>query len=424
MYEQALRRLYELGPGRMVFGRDRLERVLALAGNPERSCPVVLVGGTNGKGSLVCALSRALSTRWRTAAFVKPHLVSIRERWRIDDTDISEEQFSWAANAACDLIEQSGEEISFFEANVLLGALLFEREGCEIAIWEVGLGGTHDACNLLDPQVSVLTHVGLDHQAILGDTVELIAADKVGIARARRPFILGPCLAGNETAYSRYEPVARMHAHAVEARYIALPKEQQSADLLPALMLAVNHELEALGFGLDEEELFEAVRTMRHPGRLECRELHGHPVLLDSAHNADALQMLARHIAANYPGPLPFIFSCQATREPLEMLEILRPVMASLTPVEIPVLRPCPVGRIADAATQLSIPLSLPEGFELSQVPQEYEVGHITELDPPDNRTHWIESVEHALKSASAEAPLAICGSIYSMGEILRVFEQ
>ncbi|MEZ5336765.1 MAG: hypothetical protein R3F46_00740 [bacterium] len=423
MFEQALRRLYALGPGRMVFGRDRLERVLALAGNPERSCPVVLVGGTNGKGSLVCALSRALATRWRTAAFVKPHLVSIRERWRIDDGDISEEQFSWAANRACDLIEQSGEVISFFEANVLLGALLFEREHCEIAIWEVGLGGTHDACNLLDPQISVLTHVGLDHQQILGDTVELIAADKAGIAREGRPLILGPCLAGNEEAYARYEPVVRMHAHAEEARYIALPAEQEAGSLLPALLLAVNRELEPLGFGLDEEELFEAARTLRHPGRLERRLLRGQHVLLDSAHNADALCMLATHIAADYGGPLPIIFSCQNTREPLEMLGILRPVISRLTPVEIPVLRPCPVGRIADAAEQLGIPLSLPEGFELSQVPQEYEVGHITELDPPDNRTRWIESVEHALLSATAEAPLVICGSIYSMGEILRVFE-
>ncbi len=407
----------------MVFGRDRLERVLELAGHPERSCPVILVGGTNGKGSLVCALSRALSSRWKTAAFVKPHLVSIRERWRINDNDISEEQFSWAANRACDLIEQRGLEISFFEANVLLGALLFEREDCEIAIWEVGLGGTHDACNLLDPAISVLTHVGLDHQAILGDTVEEIAADKAGIARSGRPCILGPCLSGNEQAWLRYEPVVRERTREIGARYIPLPAEQESRDLLPALLLAVSRELDTLGFGLDEEECFEAIHRMRHRGRLELATLQGRAVLLDSAHNEDALRMLATRIAMDYPAALPFIFSCQASREPREMLEILRPVMATLTPIEIPVLRPCDVGSIAAAARELGISLSLPEGLALSDIPQEYEVGHVTELDPPDNRTHWIESVEHALTLATEDAPLVICGSIYSMGEILRVFE-
>ena len=423
MYEQVLRRLYALGPGRMVFGRDRLERVLALAGNPERSCLVVLVGGTNGKGSLVSALSLALSRRWKTGAFVKPHLVSIRERWRIDDSDISEEQFSWAANAARDLIAESGEEISFFEANVLLGVLLFEREGCEIAIWEVGLGGAHDACNLLDPQISVLTHVGLDHQAILGNTVEEIAADKAGIAREGRPFILGPCLSGSEEAYGRYEPVVRQAVNAAGARYIPLPAEQHPADLLPSLLLAVGNELAALGFGLDEEELLEAGHSLRHRGRNELTTLRGQPVLLDSAHNADALCLLAATVARDFDRPLPFVYSCQATREPREMLELLNPVVSTLTPVEIPVLRPCPVGRIAAAARSLGMPLSLPEGFDLNEVPQEYEVGHVTELDPPDNRTQWIECVEHALSLATVEAPLVICGSIYSMGEIVRVFE-
>lgn len=421
MYEQALRRLYALGPGRMVFGRDRLERVLALAGNPQRSCPVVLVGGTNGKGGLVAALSCALSTRWQCGAFVKPHLVSVRERWRINDSDISEEQFSWAANQACDLIEQSSLEISFFEANVLMAALLFERENCEIAIYEVGLGGTHDACNLLDPQISVLTHVGLDHQAILGNTVEEIALDKAGIARRERPFILGPCLAGNEQAYLRYEPVVRQAAGAIGARYIPLPAEQQARDLLPALVLAVGRELEALGFGLDEEELFAGIGNLRHRGRNELTTLHGHAVLLDSAHNEDALRMLAASVARDFGRPLPFVYACQNTREPLEMLKLIRPVVSTLTPIEVPVLRPCPVGKIAAAALELGMPLALPEGLDLSTLPQEYEVGHVTELDPPDNRTQWIESVQHALTLATVEAPLVICGSIYSMGEILRV---
>lgn len=117
------------------------------------------------------------------------------------------------------------------------------------------------------------------------------------------------------------------------------------------------------------------------------------------------------------------LFGCQASHDPLELLRELRGMVNVVIPLEIPVLRPCPLKRIVQAAQDLGLPVSLPEGLELSAVPQEYAIGDLTELDPPDNRTHWIECVQHALGFATSDRPLVICGSIYYLGEILRVFE-
>ncbi len=215
MIRGALARLYNLGQGRMLPGRERLRHVLKLAGNPHLAVPSVLVGGTNGKGRVVAGLSAALSANYRTGAFIKPHLKSIRERWRIGDRDVETEPLARAINEACDLIEQSGEQISFFEANVLIGALMFREAGCEIAVWEVGLGGKEDACNLVDPRLSILTNVGYDHMQILGDTLAEIATDKAHIARPGHTLLLGPPRPGWEQALAEYHPAVEgsLRAH-------------------------------------------------------------------------------------------------------------------------------------------------------------------------------------------------------------------
>jgi dihydrofolate synthase/folylpolyglutamate synthase len=443
-----------LDPGRTLPGRERLARLLAAAGRPELAAPAVLVGGTNGKGRCVSALSALLAKRYRTGAFIKPHLKSIRERWRINDQPSSETQFTAAAQQTCDLIQQHSEPISFFEANVLLGALMFREAGCQIALWEVGLGGRHDACNLVEPFLSVLTGVGYDHQAILGAALPEIACDKAHIARAARPLLLGPARPGWEREYSQYAPVVEAVCRELGAVFepVSAPEVEEwrehqrqawglPPDTLALLSAALPHLAEA-GFGLAQDDVSAGLAAIHYRGRMELAELHGVPVLLDAAHNVDALRWLARVLGqgqlrtsgaaaahAKYIGSrkgqarYPIAFACQATRDPRELLAGLAPVAASVTPVEVPVMHPCPAGRIAAAARELGLCVSLPPGYCLAQQPQDYPIGHITELDLPDNRTHWIECVEHALSLSTARYPLVVCGSIYALGEILRAFE-
>lgn len=437
----------------MLPGRERLARLLAAAGRPERSAPAVLVGGTNGKGRLVAALSAVLSTRYRTGAFLKPHLKSVRERWRVNDGDASMGAFTAAAEETLGLIAAHGEPVSFFEANVLLGALLFQQARCEVAVWEVGLGGRHDACNLTDPFLSVLTGVGYDHQAVLGATLEGIARDKAHIARWGRPLLLASPRPGWEEAYALYAPVVAEVCRALGATLQALPPSaaaQWEAHLAApwapppdtlALLDAALPQLAAAGFPLSAENVRAGLSRLRYRCRMERTVLAGQPVLLDAAHNVDALRWLALALgrnpfrgatrdrrtastsAAGSAARYPVAFACQTSRDPRELLTELAPIAASLTPFEVPVLHPCPAGRIAEAAHALGIPLSLPPGHEPGSAVTDYAIGSTTELDAPDNRTGWIECVQHALGLGTAARPTVVCGSIYALGEVLRALE-
>ena len=430
-----------------------MARLLAAAGRPERAVPVVLVGGTNGKGRLVAALSAVLSTRYRTGAFLKPHLKSVRERWRVNDGDASMEAFAAAAEDTLGLIEAHGEPVSFFEANVLLGALLFRQAGCEVAVWEVGLGGRHDACNLTDPFLSVLTGVGYDHQAVLGGTLEEIARDKAHIARRGRPLLLAAPRPGWEEAYALYAPVVAEVCRALGATLQALPPSaaaQWDAHLAApwapppdtlALLDAALPQLAAAGFPLNAADVQAGLGRLRYRCRLERAVLAGQPVLLDAAHNVDALRWLAlalgrdpfRDAASGVAAPCtppaegaaryPIAFACQASRDPRELLTSLAPIVGSLTPFAVPVLHPCPAARIAAAARELGLELSLPPGHVPGSSAGDYAIGDTTELDPPDDRTGWIGCVRHALSLGTPARPTVVCGSIYALGEVLRALQ-
>jgi len=438
-YRAALDRLYALGPGRMQPGRERLRRLLSRAGDPHLKVPAVLIGGTNGKGRVAAALSAVLSARYRVGAFIKPHLKTIRERWRLNDQAVGEESFTEAAQRSCDLVEEHGEPISFFEANVLLGALLFQEADCDIAIWEIGLGGREDACNLVEPLVSVLTNVGYDHQQILGETLTEIARDKARICRQGRPLLLGPARPGGEEAYHEYAPVVREVSAQRGARLRPLsappPEEWQhylaggAAGLPPDTFRMVTSCLSALAeqtstLWVGANDVLAGLTRVHYRGRMERTQLAGRPVLLDAAHNVDSLGWLARVLTAAEPEARhPVVFGCQSTRDPAELLARLRPAIEVLVPIEVPVLRPCPLSRIIAAAEILGLPVSLPACVDPAAECRQYAIGELTELDPPDNRTRWLESVEHALLLSTAERPTVICGSIYYLGEILRAFE-
>jgi dihydrofolate synthase/folylpolyglutamate synthase len=422
-----LSRLYALGQGRMLPGRERLATLLAKAGDPQLKVPSVLIGGTNGKGRLTATLSGVLSQRYTVGAFIKPHLKSVRERWRISDRDIAPEQFIEYAHRACDLIDAHDAPISFFEANVLLGSLLF-ADHCELALWEVGLGGRHDACNLVDPLLSVLTNVQYDHQHILGDTLEEIAADKAYIARPGRPLLLGPPREGWERDYTKYAPVVRAVAGELGTQLIEVDLEDyRPLALLPtdtnALLQASLDHLAGAGFAVNAGDVLNGLARTRYRARMEYTTLLGAPALIDAAHNLDSMRWLARELAEHGKRCI-VLFGCQNTRDPREMLEPLVPYVETLVPLAVPVLHPNPVRRIMEGAESLGLTVTIPVGTPLELATSDIALDNVTELDPPDNSTRWIECVEYAARLArERNLPLVVCGSIYYIGEILRAFE-
>jgi len=168
----------------------RVAAVASVLGLDAPAFPVITVGGTNGKGSIVAHLEALFRTRGAaTGLFSSPHLIRYNERIRIDGREVGDAELI----GAFERIEaaRGSTTLTFFEYNTLAALLVFKERAVDIAILEVGLGGRLDATNVLDADVAVLASVGFDHTDFLGDTLELIGAEKAGIFRPGRPAVLG-----------------------------------------------------------------------------------------------------------------------------------------------------------------------------------------------------------------------------------------
>lgn len=194
--DQEIERLMSLHPKGFDLSLDRIRRLLARLDNPERHMPPVIhIAGTNGKGS-AAAFSRALLEASGRSVHVhtSPHLVNWHERYRIGGRDggelVSDAMLADAVHRVADA--NRGETITVFEILTAVMFVLFSENPADAAVVEVGLGGRFDATNVIDdPAVSVIMPVSLDHEAYLGDRVELIAAEKAGIIKPRRPVVIG-----------------------------------------------------------------------------------------------------------------------------------------------------------------------------------------------------------------------------------------
>jgi dihydrofolate synthase / folylpolyglutamate synthase len=199
-------------PQSIDMGLERVGRVAEALGVAAPTFPVFTVAGTNGKGSIVAHLEALLAALGvRAGIFTSPHLVRYHERIRIGGSEAADAQLI----AAFERIEaaRAATTLTFFEYNTLAALLIFTDAQVDAAVLEVGLGGRLDATNLLDADVAVLASVGFDHREWLGDTLELIGAEKAGIFRAGRPAVLGT----PQMPATVYEAIRRLGAQAVVA---------------------------------------------------------------------------------------------------------------------------------------------------------------------------------------------------------------
>lgn len=179
-----------LTPNRMEFGLQRVREVWTRMGAPALGCPVISVGGTNGKGSCVAYLAAmAEAAGYRTGCYTSPHLLRYNERVRIGGAEASDADLC-AAFARVDAA-RGATPLTFFEFGTLAALDLFLRAAPDLVVLEVGLGGRLDAVNLIDADCAVVASIGHDHTAWLGETLEAIALEKAGIFRAGRPAVIG-----------------------------------------------------------------------------------------------------------------------------------------------------------------------------------------------------------------------------------------
>ena len=187
-YQQAWDYLDSLQFHKIKLGLDAMRQFMARVNNPERDLEIVHIAGTNGKGSVSVTLLTLLSrAEYRVGLYTSPHLSSVRERFRIGDTFISEETF---ARLATDIRNVLGEEkITYFEFTTAIAFLWFAEENLDLVILETGLGGRLDATNIVTPLVSVITNVSMDHEAYLGNTISAVAKEKAGIIKPAVPVV-------------------------------------------------------------------------------------------------------------------------------------------------------------------------------------------------------------------------------------------
>ena len=312
------------------MGLARVTSVARTLGVAKPTYRVITVGGTNGKGSTVVHLDRLLRTAGvKTGMFTSPHFIRYNERIQVAGVEVSDEELV----AAFERIEtaRGTTTLTFFEYNVLAALLVFAERPVEVAVLEVGLGGRLDAVNLVDADVAVVCSIGLDHRDYLGDTLDLIGAEKAGIFRGGRPAVLGT----DDMPASVFAAIAAVQARPVVAgRDFTWRLEERSAaggtgagastggarwsynglrlslrDLPPSALagsiqyrnaataLAALEALEMpLPLALSEGSVSEALRDVTLPGRFESVQVDAVEWILDIAHNEPAAAIFAGHV--------------------------------------------------------------------------------------------------------------------------------
>lgn len=316
----ALDWLFDLQRFGMEPGLEVTRSLLSAVGDPQDGLKVVLVGGTNGKGSVAAVLAACLQAAgWRTGSFFSPHLERVGERARVDGVEATRAQLADAVDVVRPHAERLG--ATFFEVITVAALLRFRAAGARWAVMEVGLGGRLDATNALEPSASLITAVGLDHQAVLGPDLRSIAAEKAGILRPGVPALTsasGAALAviaeragrlGTPLAALGRDFTVTLERHdwqgievVVEAKGRGLPSP--TLERLPLRLrspLLGAHQADnvalaavaALRLGVAPETVVEAVAATSWPGRLEVFEHAGRRLVLDGAHNPQAATALA-----------------------------------------------------------------------------------------------------------------------------------
>lgn len=311
------------------FGLDTTRELLAAAGDPQVHFPSIHVAGTNGKGSVSTLMAAALMRHGlRVGLYTSPHLISFRERIRVDGVAISEDAVTEWTRFLRPAIEASG--ATFFEATTAIALAHFAARAVDIAVVEVGLGGRLDSTNVITPLVGVVTHIALDHQKYLGDTIDAIAREKAGIAKPGVPFVIGeadPALAAfladaavdavRRSGAAQPPIVVPVPAAASWASDLGLagPHQRRNAAVAEAT-LAVLPDV----FRPSENELRDAFASARVAGRFDRRGRW----LFDVAHNPDSMEALERTLVERpQPGPVHALVSILGDKEWAPMLVTL-----------------------------------------------------------------------------------------------------
>jgi dihydrofolate synthase / folylpolyglutamate synthase len=447
-YETAVASMFALGhelaqtPSNK-FDLAHMRVLLGAMDHPERAFPSVLIAGTNGKGSTAATLASILrASGLKTGLYTSPHLVRINERIRVNGEAISDDDFARLHGEVDRIAERlvaQGElpwHPSFFEMMTAFAFRLFARERVEIAVLEVGMGGRLDATNVVEPLVSVIADISLDHQKFLGNTVGEIAREKVGIIRPGGVVVTLPQQPeANDVIGNTILELGARSVSAVQYVPPVSPGSTQSLSRYPlqvmgkqilvesplvgrhqlrnvALAIAAAEELSKLSKSeveprthpsgepaqITAESIERGIRETRWPGRFQLVPARpGWPeIVLDVAHNPAGAWALRSALSERYGDrPLIFVFGAMRDKAISEMAEILFPMAERVIATRAENPRSASPGEIQQAGSRTGA-----------------EIEPVAEVEA---------ALERARTGTSCEAVVVVTGSIYLVGEAMRL---
>ncbi|WP_371155712.1 folylpolyglutamate synthase/dihydrofolate synthase family protein [Jannaschia sp. 2305UL9-9] len=410
-----LDRLMTLHPKVIDLVLDRVHRLLEVLDHPEtRLPPVIHIAGTNGKGSTLAMLRAGLEGAGdRCHAYTSPHLARFHERIRLAGTLISEDRLSDLL-AECEAAN-GGAPITYFEITTVAALLAFSRTPADWTLLEVGLGGRLDATNVVNPALTVITPVSMDHEGFLGDTIEKIAAEKAGILKPGVPCIVGPQddAALDVIEYRAARLNAPLHIHgqhwhvSEENGALVFQDENGLMDLPPPRLIGA-HQIQNAGMAVAALRLLDraqgapaAMRDATWPARMQ-RLSHG-PLVeaagtcelwLDGGHNPAAGAALAEALTRLPPRPLHLICGMLNTKD---AAGYMRPLAAQATHLHA-VSIPGEANTLSAAETRAAAERAGLTATEDRSVAE--AIARIVATEP--------------------DARILICGSLYLAGRVLR----
>ncbi len=323
-------------------GLGRMQRAVALLGNPEQSFPTIHVTGTNGKGSTIAFMRRLFAGHGRkTGSFTSPHMISIHDRICINGQPIASADFIRLGQEVQKMEQEllkSHDQLSYFEILTLIAFLYFKEQEVDLALIEVGIGGLLDTTNVITGDIAVISSVGLDHQETLGRNLTTIAEQKAGIFKPGRPAVIGPlpeearlvcAQRAQELGIELYQygrdfslvhqtfSNSTMTLSNLELGLKGAYQEENAALALQAFLLFMQQQ----GWEIDSAKIRTALQETRWAGRLE--EVSP-GIYLDGAHNLPALEKLVEFIQSQNGKECLLLFGALKRKDYSTMLAYLR----------------------------------------------------------------------------------------------------
>lgn len=361
------------------FGLQNIRAIAERLGHPERAFQSIHVAGTNGKGSVTAMVETALrEAGHRAARYTSPHLQALNERFVIDGEPVPTDQLAAVVDdvrvAVESLVSAGRLEVqpTFFEVATAVAFELFRRARVQVAVLEVGMGGRLDATNIVDPVVTAITTIALDHQQFLGRTLTDIAREKAGIVKPGVPVVVGRLDPDAEAVIASI--AAERNAEVIDAWNGVVVERRGGADfslrtpqddygtVVPALRgdhqidngvvaVRVLEQAQARGIRVPRAAIAAGLTRVAWPGRLECRRLaDGREMLLDAAHNPAGARVLAHYLRQTGDDRLPLVCAVMRDKDVRGIFEALLPAAGALVVTQASTPRsaePAALARIA-----------------------------------------------------------------------------